>query len=58
MRVAAQRSNELVAAAGLRDRDSALIEPRLQIRVRPRLVDPVTRVVDSLAGFVCHRLVV
>lgn len=56
--VAAERRDELVAVAGLRDGDTALVEPRLQVGVGPLRVEPVTRVGSGLAGLVRRRLVV
>jgi len=56
--VAADRRNELVAGTCLRYWYTALIEPSLQVGVRPRLVDPVTRVSGGLASLVSCLLVV
>jgi hypothetical protein len=58
VRVTADGSNERVAVAGLRDRDATLVEPALQVRVRPLRVEPVTRVGGGLAGLVRSGLVV
>lgn len=58
VRVTTNGGNEGVTVAGLRDGDTALVEPGLQVRVRPLRVEPVTRVRGGLAGLVCRRLVV
>jgi len=57
-RLAAESGNQGVAVGGLRSGVTALIEPRLDIRVRPRRVEPVARVGSSLAELVGSRLVV
>lgn len=57
-RVAADRGDELVAGAGLRSGVATLVQPGLQIRLRPRLVEPVTGVGGSLTNLVGGRLVV
>jgi hypothetical protein len=56
--VAADRRDQLVASAGLRHGNAALIEPGLEVGVRPGLVEPVTRVGSGLAGLVGNGLVV
>ncbi len=56
--VAAERGNQLVAAGGLRGWDATLIEPSLEIGLRPGVVEPVARVRRSLTDFVGGRLVV
>lgn len=56
--VAADGRDELVTVTGLRCRDTALVEPCLQVRVGPLRVDPVTRVARGLAGLVRCGLVV
>ena len=56
--VTAESSNQLVARAGLRGRDAALIEPSLEIRVGPLSVEPVARVSGSLTGLLGDGLVV
>lgn len=58
VRVTTDGGNEGVAVAGLRDGDTALIEPGLQVRVRPLRVEPVAGVSGGLAGLVCRGLVV
>ena len=57
-RVAAERCNKLVASAWLWDWNATLIEPGLEVIVRPRLVEPVARVSSSLACLVSSLLVV
>ena len=56
--VAADSSDQLVAGASLGDWYTTLIQPSLEVRVRPGLVKPVTRVGSSLANLVGSRLVV
>lgn len=56
--VAADAGDELVAVAGLWDRDAALIEPGLEVRVRPGLVEPVAGVAGGLADLGGDGLVV
>lgn len=56
--IAANAGNELVTAAGLRSWDTTLIEPSLQVRVGPGLVEPVAGIADGLADFVGDGLVV
>lgn len=56
--VTADASNEFVASAGLRGGDAALVEPCLEVRVRPGLVEPVAGIAGSLADFVGNGLVV
>lgn len=56
--VATDLSDQLVTAAGLRGGDAALVHPLLQLRVRPGLIEPITRVLEGLAGLVGSRLVV
>lgn len=58
VRVTADRGDELVAAAGLRGRNAALVEPGLQVRIGPLGVEPVTRIAGGLTGLVRRRLVV
>jgi hypothetical protein len=57
-RLPAEAGNEGVAGGGLGNVVAALIEPRLEVRVRPRSVEPVTRVVSSLGSLVGNGLVV
>lgn len=57
-RVAADGGNKLVTVAGLRDWPAALVQPFLQVRLRPLRVQPITRVRDGLASFLCNSLVV
>ena len=52
------RARRLVAAAGLRGRNAALVEPGLQVRIGPLGVEPVTRIAGGLTGLVRRRLVV
>ena len=54
--IAAKRGDHLVAVVGLRVRDTTLIEPSLEVRVGPGLVDPVTGVRSGLASLVRRRL--
>lgn len=56
--VAADRSYQLVAVVRLRSWNTALVEPGLEVRVRPGLVEPVTRVGGSLLELVGDSLVV
>lgn len=56
--VATDGGDKLVTAAGLRSWDATLIEPSLEVRVRPRFVEPVSRVGGSLSDLVRGRLVV
>jgi hypothetical protein len=56
--VAADGGDELVTVARLRDRDTTLVEPGLQVRVGPGGVEPVTRVRSGLSGLVGDSLVV
>lgn len=58
VRVTTDGSDQRVAVAGLRDGDAALVAPRLQVRVRPLRVEPVTGVGSGLAGLVRSGLVV
>lgn len=48
--VTAKGSNELITVTWLRDRNTALIEPGLQVRVGPLGVEPVARVGSSLTS--------
>ena len=57
-RLAAESSDHRVAGVGLGNVVAALIEPRLEVRVRPGSVEPVTGVVGSLLGLLSCRLVV
>jgi hypothetical protein len=57
-RLAAESSNHRVAGAGLGNVVAALVEPRLEVRVRPGSVEPVTGVVGSLLGLLGCGLVV
>jgi hypothetical protein len=57
-RLAAESSNHRVAGVGLGNVVAALIEPRLEVRVRPGSVEPVTGVVGSLLGLLGYGLVV
>ena len=50
--VAANGCYELVAIAGLRDWDTTLVEPGLEVRLRPLLPEPVAGVGGSLTGLV------
>jgi hypothetical protein len=56
--IAADGSNKLVTGRGLRGRVTTLVQPRLEIRVGPGLVEPVTGVGSVLRGLVGDRLVV
>ena len=56
--VPADGGDQLVTAVRLRSRDATLVEPRLQIRIGPRMVEPVARVVDRLASLVRGALIV
>ena len=58
VRVATDGSDERVTVAGLRDGNTTLIAPSLQVRVGPLSVEPRARVGSGLAGLVCHGLVV
>lgn len=42
----------------MRSWDAALVEPGLQVRLRPRGVKPVARIAESLAGLVRNGLIV
>lgn len=57
-RVAADGGNELVARAGLRGGETVGVKPLLEIRLGPRLVQPVTGVGGSLASLLGNGLVV
>jgi hypothetical protein len=57
-RVTAEAGNERVAGVGLGNLVTALVEPGLEVRVGPRSVEPVTRVVVGLLGLLCGGLVV
>ena len=57
-RLAAESSDHRVAGVGLGHVVAALIEPRLEVRVRPGSVEPVTGVVGSLLGLLGYGLVV
>ena len=50
LRVAAKGSNELVAVAWLRNWNTTLVAPSLQVGVRPLRVEPVAWVCGSLAS--------
>lgn len=56
--LAADAGNERIAGRWLGNGVAALIEPSLEVRVRPRLVKPVTGVVGSLLGLLGGGLVV
>ena len=56
--LAAEVGDERVTGRGLRDVVATLIEPRLEVRVRPGSVEPVTGVVGSLLGLLGCGLVV
>jgi hypothetical protein len=49
-RVAANRGDQLVTSAGLRSGDSVSVEPLLEIRFGPGIIEPVARVGGSLAS--------
>lgn len=57
-RLAAEAGNEGVAGGGLGNVVAALIKPGLEVRVRPRSVEPITRVVGGLGNLVGNGLVV
>jgi hypothetical protein len=57
-RLAAEAGNERVAGGGLGNVVATLIEPSLDVRVRPRRVEPVTGVGGGLAKLVGGGLVV
>lgn len=57
-RVATDRGDELVAGAGLGSRVAALVKPGLEVRLRPRLIEPVAGVSCRLANLVGSSLVV
>jgi len=57
-RVATDRSDQLVTAAGLGSWDAALIEPSLEIRFGPGLVKPVARIANTLTSLIGSALVV
>ena len=56
--MAAERGDELVAGAWLWDGHTALVEPGLEVRVRPRVVEPVAGVGGSLASLLRDFVVV
>jgi hypothetical protein len=57
-RLTTDAGNEAITGGRLGNGVATLIEPGLQVRVGPRFVQPVTRVVDSLGELVGSRLVV
>ena len=57
-RLAAESSNHRIAGAGLGNVVTALVKPRLEVRVRPGSVEPVTGIVGSLLGLLGCGLVV
>lgn len=56
--VAAHARDELVAGAGLWGGDATLVEPLLEVRVGPGLVEPVAGIAGGLANLVGDGLVV
>jgi hypothetical protein len=56
--LATNAGNEAITSRRLGNRVAALVEPGLQVRVRPGLVEPVTRVVGAFGDLVRGRLVV
>jgi hypothetical protein len=56
--LATEAGDERVTGRGLGDVVATLIEPRLEVRVGPGSVDPVTGVVGSLRSLLSDRLVV
>lgn len=57
-RVAADRGDQLVTRGRLRGRDSVGVEPFLEVRLGPGVVQPVARVVGGLANLLGNGVVV
>ena len=51
-RVAADVGDQLVTVAGLRDRDTTFVKPKLEVGIGPSLVEPVAWIRCSLASLV------
>jgi len=56
--VAADGSNQLVTGGGLRSGDAVGVEPLLEVGLGPGVVEPVARVVGSLANLLSDRVIV
>lgn len=57
-RVAADGGDQLITSGGLRGGDSVGVEPLLQVRLCPGVVQPVARVVGCLANLLGNGVVV